>query len=252
MNVVRKKKKTIKLGTLPLGQIPRVVGVVSSPGIDLSAGSQKFPCDVLEFRLDQLPGAKDWLSRCMAVETTGVPVIVTVRLKAEGGAWNGADKARLPLYELALKNLSAVDVELRSDIVEKVCAITKKRRKCCIVSYHDFSGTPPLSELKRVVARAQKLGSVIKITTMTKTEADVDTLRRLLACEWTKPLCVMGMGDLGKETRVTFPALGSCLTYGYLDKPAAPGQSSAAGLVGRLRQLLPKYDRDFSARRKRR
>lgn len=252
MNVVRKKKQPIKLGSLPLGQIPRVVGVVSSPGFDLSAGNQKFPCDVLEFRLDQLPGAEDWLSHCMAIESSGVPVIVTVRLKAEGGAWNGEDKTRLPLYELALENLSAVDVELRSDIVERVCAIAKKRRKCCIVSYHDFSGTPPLGELKRVAARAQQLGSVIKVTTMTKTEADVETLRRLLACEWTKPLCVMGMGALGKETRVTFPARGSCLTYGYLDKPAAPGQSSAAELVERLRKRLPKYSRDFSARAKRR
>jgi 3-dehydroquinate dehydratase len=29
--------------------------------------------------------------------------------------------------------------------------------------------------------------------------------------------------------------LGSCLTYGYLDKPTAPGQMSAAELVRRLR-----------------
>jgi len=207
---------------------------------------------VVELRLDQMPGLKDWLNRGLTVESRGVPVIVTVRLKTEGGAWCGTDRARLALYDLALKHLSAVDVELESDIVKKVCALAKKRRKCCIVSFHDFAGTPPSHELKRVAARAQKLGSVIKITTMTKTQADVKTLRRLLACKWKKPICVMGMGALGRQTRTTFPKLGSCLTYGYLDRPAAPGQLSAARIVGRLHTLLPEYGRDFGARRQQR
>jgi 3-dehydroquinate dehydratase len=57
------------------------------------------------------------------------------------------------------------------------------------------------------------------------------------------------MGALGKQTRTAFPKLGSCLTYGYLDKPAAPGQLAAAALVRRLKKLLPGYN---VARRQRR
>ncbi|HMP84159.1 MAG TPA: type I 3-dehydroquinate dehydratase, partial [Verrucomicrobiota bacterium] len=107
-------------------------------------------------------------------------------------------------------------------------ALAKRQRKCCIVSFHDFKKTPSLAKLKRVASEAQRIGSVIKIVTMANTEADVETLRRLLACKWRKPICVMGMGPLGRVTRVEFPFLGSFLTYGYLDKPAAPGQLSAA------------------------
>jgi len=53
-----------------------------------------------------------------------------------------------------------------------------------------------------------------------------------------QPLCVIGMGNAWKQTRVSFPKLGSCLTYGYLDQPTAPGQVSAAELVRQLREHL--------------
>jgi len=48
---------------------------------------------------------------------------------------------------------------------------------------------------------------------------------------------VIGMGEAWKQTRLSFPKLGSCLTYGYLDKPTAPGQESAAELVRQLREF---------------
>ena len=49
------------------------------------------------------------------------------------------------------------------------------------------------------------------------------------------PLALMGMGVEGLETRLTLPPAGSKLTYGYLDKPAAPGQPSCKALAQRLR-----------------
>ena len=249
MAVANKQVKSRSSVRLKPGKVPFVVGTVTSPRWKLPKGKKKLDCDVVELRLDQMPSLTDWLSRGEVIEAAGVPVIVTVRHASEGGAWTEADTARVPLYDLALRHLSAVDVELQSSIVKEVCALAKQRRKCCIVSFHDFKKTPPLSELKRVAARAQKLGSIIKVTTMTHTEADVETLRRFLACKWTKPICVMGMGPLGRATRVEFPKLGSCLTYGYLDEPAAPGQLSAAQIVKRLRAALPGHDKAVAAGR---
>jgi hypothetical protein len=77
----------------------------------------------------------------------------------------------------------------------------------------------------------------------------VETLQGLLAEPLEKPLCIIGMGPLGTETRVAFSLVGSCLTYGYLDKPSAPGQMSAARLVERLRNLNPDYNQDYLARK---
>jgi 3-dehydroquinate dehydratase-1 len=230
---VTKRKSSARLGKLSLAT-PRVVGVVSSMEFD-PPHLGGFPCDIVEFRLDQMRGLANWPAICEAIESSGTPVILTIRLKREGGGWRRADKARLPLFEQALEVVSAVDVELQSDIVERVCAMAKKKRKCCIVSSHDFVRTPPLSKLERLVEKSRRLGTVAKIATMTKTKADVETLRSLLALDSKSPVCVMGMGKLGTKTRVEFPKLGSCLTYGYLDKPAAPGQSSAAALLKNLR-----------------
>jgi 3-dehydroquinate dehydratase len=48
------------------------------------------------------------------------------------------------------------------------------------------------------------------------------------------------MGRAWSKTRVLFATLGSCLAYGYLDRPTAPGQMSAAQLVRRLRRASPR------------
>jgi 3-dehydroquinate dehydratase-1 len=49
----------------------------------------------------------------------------------------------------------------------------------------------------------------------------------------------MGMGPLGKVSRLVLAAAGSRLNYGYLDKPQVPGQWPAPELVRRLEEVLP-------------
>jgi 3-dehydroquinate dehydratase-1 len=203
----------------------------------------------VEFRLDAMPEKEDWLECCKAIEATGWPVILTLRLKSEGGHWKGADQERLPFYIEALKHLSAVDVEFQSSIAKEVSAVAKKSGKCCIVSFHDFSQTPSLAKLHEIILAAQSLGSIVKITTMTNSPPEIGRLQSLLDGNWSVPLCVMGMGPLGTPTRILFPVLGSCLTYGYLDKPSAPGQLSAAELVEKFLKISPDYAAEFARHR---
>ncbi|MGD0815712.1 MAG: type I 3-dehydroquinate dehydratase [Verrucomicrobiota bacterium] len=212
---------------------PLVVGVLSSlDGDFLLAG------DVVEVRLDKTGCPPDWLEQCKAIEARGKPVLLTVRLRSEGGEWPNDDEGRLQIYEQGLPALSAVDVELSSVICAAVTKQAERLGKVCLVSHHDFAKTPPLAELESIVERAQQNGAVAKIATMIRSEADVDTLRSLLSRRGKQPLCVIGMGNAWKQTRVSFPKLGSCLTYGYLDQPTAPGQVSAAELVRQLREHL--------------
>jgi 3-dehydroquinate dehydratase-1 len=72
---------------------------------------------------------------------------------------------------------------------------------------------------------------------MAKNNDDIATLEKLLGSSLDVPLCVIGMGAFGTKTRITFPAHGSCLTYGYLDAPSAPGQLSAEMLSEQLCSL---------------
>lgn len=219
-----------------LGVAPKVVGTISQRDTLLKPSA--FPCDIVEVRLDLL-GADTpaWPEQIRNIESRGFPVIVTVRLASEGGKWAQPDDARLPLFETALQNATAVDVECRSPLMKKVSALACRYQRPLIISYHDFEKTPPLAELQQVIRTAANYGTVVKIATLTKTEDDVATLRALFAEQCSASVCLLGMGPLGPRTRVEFPRLGSCLTYGYLDVPIAPGQSSARDLKAQLADL---------------
>jgi 3-dehydroquinate dehydratase-1 len=240
-------KQRVRLKNLELGGLPRVAGVVSSPDFQ---GAKNLPCDLVEIRLDSLSENFDWLQMGREIEATGRPVILTARLKLEGGHWMKPDAARRQIFFRALENFSAVDVELQSQIAGEVCAEATRLKKAAIVSHHDFSKTPPLDELKQIVARGEKLGTVVKIAAMINSDADVKILEALLDEKIAAPLCVIGMGAAAARTRVSFAMRGSCLTYGFLDGQAsAPGQLSAVELVKRLRAASPEYDADCLARK---
>jgi len=230
-------------GRFGLGDMPCVVGSVSQEGtLARLAVRAEQDCDVVEVRVDLIgpyaphsPHAEPaWLKHAQAIDARGLPVVVTVRLEAEGGKWKQPDELRLPLFETALRHLAAADIELRSPIVEQVSAVARRHKRVLIVSHHDFGRTPPLEELLMIVERAARFGTVAKVATLVKTQEDLAILRALLAQKRSTPLCVLGMGPLGPQTRIEFPKLGSCLTYGYLDQPVAPGQVPARELMRQL------------------
>ena len=226
-----------KLGNLTLGTAPRVVGTVSrTETLAKLAGAGTPDCDIVEVRLD-LIGADThgWLEQAKAVETKGVPVILTIRLATEGGQWTQPDDARLPLFQTALEHLSAADIEFHSPLLGKVSALAARHQKALIVSYHDFQKTPAADELRQIIRKASNCGAVVKIATLVQTDADVATLHDLLSEKCAARICLLGMGKLGPQTRALFPKLGSCLTYGYLDAPVAPGQVYARELMQQLR-----------------
>src|SRR6267154_167495 len=95
---------------LMLDSLPRVVGTLtSSIPARLPTRAADRPCNIVEIRLDKMPRQKDWLNRAKMIEASGLPVILTIRLSAEGGGWHARDQDRLELFEQALEHLSAVD-----------------------------------------------------------------------------------------------------------------------------------------------
>jgi 3-dehydroquinate dehydratase I len=240
------KTNTITIGNLRIGEIPSVVGTISSlESLNAFAAAQVNVCDIVEVRADEMQEGPSWIEGCKEIETLGMPVILTIRLQNEGGKWIKQDEARMPLFEEALQHLSAVDVELESDLMPAVCRLAKTLHKSTVISFHDFEKTPSLEKLKEIAKRSAESGSLIKISTMAKTSQDIVTLQKLLECDFGAPLCVIGMGTSATKTRVTFPSMGSCLTYGYLDTPSAPGQLSARALNEQLRSILPDYNQQF-------
>lgn len=226
---------------LSLGRVPRVVGtIITSEYLrDWSANPRPLPCDLVELRLDGFPGFGDWLRIGKQIEQQGTPVFVTVRLVKEGGLWTGRDADRWILLEEAIRELSGADVEMRSDLASGAAELCRQLGKLCVYSFHDFNRTPPLAELEEILRTAERAGAIGKIAATAQSASDVDLLRSLLARKWNVPICVIGMGPIARETRLKFPLLGSCFTYGYLDREGAPGQYSAAELTEHFRQASP-------------
>ena len=108
----------------------------------------------------------------------------------------------------------------------------RNEKKALIISFHDFESTPSLAKLRAVSARARGEGAdIVKIAAKTETPAEVARLLVLLQ-EAPGPLAVMGMGALGRASRLLFAKAGSALNYGWLDRPQVPGQWSAKEFRG--------------------
>jgi 3-dehydroquinate dehydratase-1 len=238
---------------------PWLVGVVSAPDAVAAfatiAPAARF-VDLLEVRVDLFaeggPGRAapiaSWADAGARVEATGTPVLLTIRLAAEGGRWTGTEAARVALFREALARgaCSWIDVEAASPEARDVTALARARGATSVVSHHDFARTPPLPELERVVAACRAAGAdVPKVATKVNGDEDRAALLALAAAH-AGAACVIGMGP--EDLRVLLPARGSRLAYGFVDAPTAPGQLAAADMDARLRAASPAYAARRAAR----
>ncbi|MCX6338661.1 MAG: type I 3-dehydroquinate dehydratase [Candidatus Aureabacteria bacterium] len=244
---------SIKIGQLSIGAIPRIVGTVSSQDIFQNLDShESLPCDIIELRLDEMWPVDDWwMEKCASLESLGYPVILTIRAENEGGNWKGTMEERFSIFTRALPSISAVDIELSNGVSSKICEHAAKQGIKLLISFHDFNRTPPIEELLARVSEARAKGAdIAKIATMVNSAQDITVLSSLTAkASKDNPICVIGMGKHGVSTRLSLPAIGSALTYGYLDKPSAPGQLPCSSLCQRLREVVPSFNEDLIIRK---
>ena len=221
---------------------PWVVGTVySADSLAAAQGlAREVGPDLLELRVDHFarqPGRLDVLAA-----RAPLPLLVTVRHPAEGGASPGLDTAaRRRLYERFLPAAAFVDVELRS---LRALAGTVARAKAngvrVVASVHDFQAVPGAPKLRELATRAVDAGAdVFKVAATVNRPGELARLLDLLDDERRLPLAVMGMGPLGRVSRLALAAAGSVLNYGYLGKrPQVPGQWPAATLRERIDELM--------------
>jgi len=225
-----------RIGKLHLGRTPLIVGCVVTPSmLKRMRNVRGNHFDIAEVRLDLIGDVAGWDAACRDIELLGKPVLLTVRSAREGGKWFAPEKARRALIEESLGFVSAVDIELDSRILEPVVDASHKTRRTVIASSHDFAGTPSPARLRKIIARARDKGAdVVKIATMIRRKTDVAVLESVLSEKSGGPLCLIGMGTKGVASRVSLACAGSCLTYGYLSRSAAPGQISCRQLSAKL------------------
>ncbi|HMO52767.1 MAG TPA: type I 3-dehydroquinate dehydratase [Kiritimatiellia bacterium] len=225
------------------GLVPLVVGVVSTPeGLEKAAQASRWPCDVVEIRLDLIgDDVPDWPVFARRLTKAGIGTLLTVRHPAEGGRWLGDEASRLDAYVQGLPHVTGIDIELDAEIFPDVLALAKTK-VTVIGSHHQFRLMPDDLTLKAVVEKGRVAGvDVVKIAAFAGEQAELTRLRNLLENHPRVPVCALAMGPMGPESRITLPLAGSCLSYGFLDKPNAPGQPSAEDIRAQLMEAHEEY-----------
>jgi len=203
---------------------------------------KKLPADAVEVRVDALLAGKVPVEKIeAALRKKKHPVLLTLRIPSEGGqrAWKVAERRELFLRLLPL--VEAIDVELATArAMQPVIKEARRTGKTVVLSAHAIKQPASPAQVARWVAQFPPLPStILKIATRIKSWRDLQQLAALLVNHPDWPLAVMGLGPYAAQSRAALTALGSCLVYGYLDQPAAPGQPSAVA----VRKMVKKTSR---------
>jgi 3-dehydroquinate dehydratase I len=210
---------------------PRIVASLGKCALDEVLSAKD--AEMIEVRLDLV--AADPMETMKAIrKATNQPIIATNRLTTEGGRFEGSERKRIELLLEASDYADYVDIELRSTLRNEFMS---KVKKPVIVSYHDFSRTPPRKELQAILNEMKFTGAVIAKIAITPTSLkdNLSILDFLLDADMS--LCIIAMGELGRHLRVVAPIYGSLLTYGYVAEPTAPGQMKVAELKAAMNLL---------------
>jgi 3-dehydroquinate dehydratase type I len=184
--------------------------------------------DLVEFRIDRIPDAD--LERLLRARR--IPVIVTNRRREEGGGFTGTEAERVAIL-MAAARLGAdyVDIEAATDpaLKEELRSTLAGGATKLIVSWHDFSGTPPAEFLQaKLAACMADAPAIVKIVTHADAAADCLRVLELIprALRKGQAISAFCMGTAGRISRIMAPLLGSAVDYASLDPEdaSAPGQ----------------------------
>lgn len=166
-----------------------------------------------------------------------VPILLTVRIKAERGHQDVDTQKKFAFYERAIaeKLPTLIDVELAygPDVIKDFKKKLEGTGIKLVVAYHDLKGTPSSDEIKSIMEREIAAGGdVAKIVVKPNKEEDVLTfLNGTLSFRRANPnypIIASGSGDVGRITRLIGGLFGIDLTFASGVKGSNPTQMPVA------------------------
>ena len=180
-----------------------------------------------ELRLDLLD-PEEQLKAASFPEQAGIPLILTMRRKEDGGRCTLSEKERRQILLSALDgDFSYIDIEediKRNEVEDKA----REKGVRIIRSFHDFSGIP--DDIYSRIYRLSERGDIAKAAVTPHTIQDLLTLFRISEELKDVPKIIIGMGDWGIPIRILYRKAGSLLTFACSGEAVAPGQVSAKDL----------------------
>ena len=166
-----------------------------------------------------------------------VPILLTVRIKAERGHQDVDTQKKFAFYERAIaeKLPTLIDVELAygPDVIKDFKKKLEGTGIKLVVAYHDLKGTPSSDEIKSIMEREIAAGGdVAKIVVKPNKEEDVlSFLNGTLSFRRANPnypIIASGSGDVGRITRLIGGLFGIDLTFASGVKGSNPTQMPVA------------------------
>jgi len=191
----------------------------------------------LEFRIDYLPAPENGVAaiRKFLARHSDCTILATCRRRQNHGKYNGSVEEQIRILESAIAaGARAVDIEIESAETCPERLQPLRAQAYLLISYHNFSGTPPLESVLRRMTRVA--ADAYKLVTTARKPSDNGRVLGLPRSNPKTPLVVLAMGETGFPTRVLSPALGGLYTYAT---PSA-AEGTAAGQVS-ARQLRHMY-----------
>ena len=203
-------------------------------------------CNALEIRYDFFePPLWNGLSERVRKVAPHAMQIGTIRLKRDGGVFQDVHAGeRLPLWKSLLEAEQVPEwLDLEQDCLYdygKLSSLAGSRGVKILVSQHNFSRVPTALELRDFARDVSRLGAEgLKIAAMCNSEEDCERLydfAQNFSNEF-ELFAAFGMGDFGRVSRVWSLKEGANLTYGAIDRVAAPGQIGVVTMAKALEKL---------------
>lgn len=216
---------------------PKIAGVISSRADLDRALRMRNPPDLFELRLDAFGAAAIDVIRSR-IEKLGAGIIITARHPREGGGHQLSNQKRRELLLCFLPRAAWVDIEVRSaSAMAAVFQAARKNGVRIILSFHDFRETPGATRLDELARQAATLGAdLFKVATRTDTPAQLERLLNFFdRSRRSQNVVAMGIGRLGRKSRLELARRGCPLNYAHLGVPSVAGQLSIPELRRALR-----------------
>ena len=209
-------------------------------------------CGGAEIRADGIPGTEiltavdDFLKEKQRRNHPGLTVL-TLRLRRDGGSWEDENAGmREDIWRTvaaAAHHPDFVDIEIESapHLSLETWKALRDAKIGILMSHHAFAPEDPAVWERYLAAMREYHPEAVKFAVWPSDRAALIALlqfTRLVAAAF--PLsCVLGMGQVGRPTRLAGPLRGCPIAYGYLENgPVAPGQISA----DQLRNVFSRYE----------
>lgn len=252
-------KKTIQIRKTVLGcGRPKICVCVT--GTDENAIFAQFAhlpqgqFDLIEWRADYFNFINDsqrvyTVLKHVRTQLPDIPILFTCRTHTEGGLCTLAPRPYFHLLKniIDTQEIDMIDLEITmySPHFHVLTSFAQQNNIAVIASYHNFNRVPCETQLLHYLDCMQKHGAdIAKLAVTPRTSTDLITLLRLSnayqSAQKSLPLILIGMGELGKITRIGCDLFGSPFTFCAGQTHTAPGQLTTETLYSLFSTLYIK------------